>query len=199
MPGKHEQKPLPYAYDALEGITEQATRWHHDDIYATYVEKRNEVERKLQAADLSTANPSHSELGTLKRDELSVTNGMNLHRLYYEMQGGDGNPEASAILDRLKDDFGSFESWQEHFTACARCSRTWTILAWDSIGDKLRNYTADTDYHGVWGAIPLVVIDMAEHAYYYDYGPKRSAYIQDFLKNLNWQAVDSRYQRVVQE
>ena len=63
----------------------------------------------------------------------------------------------------------------------------------------MRNYTADSDTHGIWGAIPLIVLDMAEHAYYYDHGPKRTPYIQAFLANLNWQSIDQRYTSVVQE
>jgi len=195
----YELKPLPFAYDALDGITEQVTRWHYDVIYAGFVEKRNEVERKLESVDRSESNPRHSEFSGLKRDEVSVTNGMNLHSLYYKVLGGDGNPEGTMILQRIIDDFGSLEIWQEDFVACARSSMGWALLAWDSIGDKLRNYVDSSESHGVWGAFPLIVLDMAEHAYYYDHGPKRSAYIDAFLANLNWQTIDTCYQRTVRE
>lgn len=196
---QHEPKPLPYAYDALEGISEQTTRWHHDEVYASCVEKRNEIERKLQTADRSTANPRHSEFAHLKRDESAITNAVHLHQLYYDSMGGNGDPADTAILDRIRDDFGSLEAWQDDFGACARAAGAWAVLAWDSLADRLRNYTAGADGTGVWGAIPLMVIDVAEHAYFYDHGPKRGKYIEAFADCLNWKAVDARYQAAVGE
>lgn len=200
MAGQHEPKPLPYPYDQLQGISEQLTRWHHDDIYASFVEKRNEIERKLEAVDRSTANPRHSDYADLKRDESRVTNGMVLHQLYYDILGGDGAlPEDSPLFARIRDDFGSFETWRDDFVACARATQGWAILAWDSFGDRLRNLVAEDDERGVWGMVPLVAIDMAEHAYYYDHGPKRRPYIAAFLANLSWPAVERRYRALVRE
>ncbi len=199
MAQTHEVKPLPFAYDTLEGISEHVTRWHHDRIYTTYVERRNDIERQLQTVDRSTANPLHSEFAALKRHELRVANGMVLHQIYFEVLGGDGSSAHTRIHARIEDDFGSLASWREDFTACALSAECWAVLAWDGAVDRLRNLVLDHDSAAAGGALPLIVIDVAEHAYFYDHGPKRAAYVEAFIGNLNWKQIERRYVQVVPE
>ena len=66
-------------------------------------------------------------------------------------------------------------------------ARGWTVLAWDGHDQALRVYAGDAhNQGGVWGAQPVIVLDVYEHAYFIDYGSDRKAYIQDFWKNLDW-------------
>lgn len=200
MPGSYEVRPLPFAYDALDGISEQVTRWHHDKIYAGYVEQLNEIVRKLQTVDRSDVNPLQSHYNDLKRAELRATNGMHLHQLFWECLGGDGSPAGTRVGERIRDEFGSHESWTEDFIACGKAAGSgWAILAYDSYADRLRNCVAENDTAAMWGCHPMVVLDLAEHAYYYDHGPKRTAYIKTFLANVSWKAVDKRYAKLVVE
>ena len=198
MAGNHEVKPLPYAYDALDGISEQVNRWHHDIHYAGYVNKRNEVETQLQEADRSAAHANFSLYGELKRRETFNANGQILHEIYWNVLGGSGGEATGKVGEKIQGDFGSFEAWKEDFIASAKVALGWAVLAFDLVDGKLHNFTGDThNQGGVWGAIPLIPIDVFEHAYYHDQGPDRGKYINAFLQNINWDSVNDRFERFV--
>jgi len=79
-------------------------------------------------------------------------------------------------------------------------ARGWVILAYDFNDGKLHNYLAD--WHGqggIWGAAPILVLDVYEHAYFIDYGSDRKSYIEDFFANLNWEAVNKRYLKIIKK
>jgi Fe-Mn family superoxide dismutase len=68
------------------------------------------------------------------------------------------------------------------------------VLAWDTHDKTLRIYNGDThNQGGVWGALPLLVLDVYEHAYFMDFGSDRKAYIQDFMAHIDWSVVEQRY------
>ncbi len=199
MPGEHKIKPLPFAYNALKGISEQVNKWHHDTHYAGYVNKRNEIELSLVNVDRSKANANYSEFGALKRHETFNANGMILHEIYWEVLGGNG--EASdkfKVVKQIMRDFGSLDKWKEDFTACGKIALGWVVLAYDPSDGKLHNYTGDShNQGGVWGSIPLVALDVFEHAYYFDNGPDRAKYIAAYLSNIKWENVDKRFKNLV--
>ena len=76
-------------------------------------------------------------------------------------------------------------------------ARGWAVLAWDTRRAKLMQYNADShNQGGVWGAIPVIVLDVYEHAYFIDFGSDRKAYIEAFWKNFNWAKADELYLKV---
>ncbi len=73
-------------------------------------------------------------------------------------------------------------------------ARGWTVLAWDTHDNALRVYTGDAhNQGGVWGCLPILVLDVYEHAYFIDYGSDRKAYIGDWWKNLDWKKATELY------
>jgi Fe-Mn family superoxide dismutase len=73
------------------------------------------------------------------------------------------------------------------------------VLAWDTQEKALRVYTGDAHNHGgVWGCLPIIVLDVYEHAYFIDTGSDRKAYIANFWKNLNWEAADELYTKTIE-
>jgi Fe-Mn family superoxide dismutase len=68
------------------------------------------------------------------------------------------------------------------------------VLAYDFTDGKLHNYLSDIHSDGVWSAVPLLIMDVYEHAYFIDYGTGRKSYIEAFMKNVNWDAVNARLQ-----
>ena len=100
MKGNHQVKPLPFAYNATSGISEQVNKWHHDTHYAGYVKKRNEIEEKLEGIDRATANANYSEYGELKRRESFNASGMILHELYWDVLGGDGKTDPTLAMSK---------------------------------------------------------------------------------------------------
>ncbi len=199
MSEQHKIKPLPYAYNLLKGISEQVNKWHHDIHYAGYVNKRNEIETALQMVDKSKANANYSEFAALKRHETFNANGMILHEIYWDMLGGDGTTNEHLHIEKqIVKDFGSFDKWKEDFIACGKIALGWVVLAYDPSDNKLHNYTGDShNQGGVWGAVPLIAMDVFEHAYYHDYGPDRATYLNAYFNNIKWDNVEKKFKNFV--
>ncbi len=194
---QHEVRPLRYAIDALDGISAETMKLHHDTLYAGYVRKRNEIEAKLDHVDRHQASPIYSEMRNLKREETFAANGQILHALYFENMGGGGRP-GGEIVHKLEKDFGSLAAWEADFVASALCARGWVVLAYDPSDARLHNFLCDAqDQGGVWGATPLLACDTYEHAYVIDYGANRKAYVEAFMRNIDWDEVNRRFSQVV--
>ena len=92
MADRFKVKPLPYAYDKLDGISQQTNTYHHDTHYAGYVKKRNEILERMATVDRGAANANFSEFGALKRHETFNAAGQHMHEIYWDILGGDGKP-----------------------------------------------------------------------------------------------------------
>lgn len=193
----YQPKTLPFS-KPLTGISEKTIQIHHDKLYAGYVNKKNEIEEKLKTVDRTTANATYSEYGELKREESFAANGVYLHESYFNVLGGDGSQtNAPELIKAITAEFGSYEKWLEDFIAAGMVARGWVVLAYDSNDGHLHNYLCDIHNHGgIWGAMPLIVLDMYEHAFFIDYGSDRKAYIGDYLKNLNWESAEKTFQSI---
>ncbi len=180
--------PLHLKEDA-DKITLKAVE-EHQKLYEGYVKKTNEIQKKINEADKSDANAVYSFIGELKREETFAVNGMKLHEAYFPLLGGDGEPKGK-ILEMIENDFGSYDVWKEDFIATGMSARGWAILAYDFKDGRLNNYGMDSQNVGaVWGAVPIIAMDMYEHAFFMDYGTNKKAYIESFFKTLNWDAVN---------
>ena len=179
--------PLPVTKD-LEGMSLKSVQ-EHQKLYEGYVKKMNEVQAKLETADRSAANGVYSEYGEMKRQETFAVNGMKLHEIYFRLLGGDGEV-GGALRTLIERDFGSVEAWKEDFTATGISARGWAVLAYDTSDNRLHNYAMDAQNVGaVWGAVPLVPMDVYEHAYFMDHGVNRKAYIEAFIRQIDWSVV----------
>lgn len=191
----YEPKPLPFK-KSLIGISDKTMQIHHDKLYVGYVNKKNEIEEKLQKVDLSSANQTYSDLRALKDGETFAVNGVYLHEYYFNVLGGDGKPSGQ-LMKQIEKDFGSYAAWEMLFKACGMAARGWVVTAWDTMENKIKVFIGDMhNQGGVWGALPLVVLDVYEHAYFIDYGSDRKAYIEDYMKNLNWTAANHLFSTI---
>ncbi|MCX6781098.1 MAG: superoxide dismutase [Candidatus Magasanikbacteria bacterium] len=195
----YQPKQLPFS-QTPPGISEKTLTIHHDKLYVGYVNKKNEIETKLiplqTGGDVSSANQSYSELRALKDGETFAANGVYLHEWYFDVLGGDGVP-TGALADALVAIHGSIENFLGYFAACGMAARGWSVLAFDTRDQQLKVFNCDAhNQGGVWGAIPLIVLDVYEHAYFLDYGSDRKAYIEAFLKQLNWTKANELYAAV---
>lgn len=178
----------------LDGLSLKMIQ-EHFKLYLGYVKKSNEVQQKLEIADKSEANGVYSFIGELKRQETFAVNGMKLHEVYFGQLNGGGTP-SGAIVKMIENDFGSIDAWKEDMVATGLSARGWGILAYDFRDNRLHNYGSDGHNVGaVWGAIPLIALDVYEHAYFMDYGINRKDYINSFFKNLDWNYVNAIVQK----
>ena len=195
---KKEIKSLPFAADSLKGISQKTIEIHHGKLYAGYVNKSNEIKDKLQViieSGKAEGNQAYSELRALKNGEGFTNNGVYLHEDYFAILGGDGMPKGE-IAGKLAEKYGSFENFKTYFSACGMAARGWTVLAWDMHEKDLRIFNCDAHNHGgIWGAVPVIVLDIYEHAYFIDAGSDRATYIRAFFNNLNWDKIEEFYQK----
>ena len=181
----------------LEGISDQQVEYHFETHYNGYVTKLNEIWEKLQQADRSKANQNYSEFRELKLEETFNYDGALLHEIYFHSLKKNGEKNLSAELkNKIVEDFGSYEKWVEDFKATGIAFRGWSLLVFDLNTGKLRNIGADVhNTNGIWNAIVVLALDVYEHAYYVDYGPKRAPYIDAFMKNVDWKEDNSTFQK----
>ncbi len=169
----------------LEGLSLKMLEQHYK-LYEGYVKKSNEIQIKVESADKSEANGVYSFIGELKRQETFAVNGMKLHEVYFGHLQGDGKP-AGELLAMIEKDWGSLDEWKNEMIATGMSARGWAITAFDYRDNRLHVYGSDGHNVGaVWGAAPVIVLDVYEHAYFIDYGIGRKAYIDSFFKNLDW-------------
>ncbi|MCC2631377.1 MAG: sodA [Patescibacteria group bacterium] len=181
----------------LKGISARTNEIHHGKLYAGYVAKRNEIEGKMGETDLTAANQIYSAWRGLKEGETFAANGMILHEVFFDILGGEGNPEGTSIKEAIVERWGTWERFIEEFTATGMAARGWAILAFDTFDKQLHIYAADAQNQGaVWGSMPLLPCDVYEHAYVIDFGSDRKAYIAAFLENVKWERVEERYKKV---
>ncbi len=183
-----EVKPMKFS--ELPGLSAKQLSEHHDVLYAGYVKKYNEIQEKMKAINLTEANATFSVLRELKLEETFALNAIKLHEGYFDNLGGNGMPEGE-IVKMIEQDFGSLEKWQEEFKALGFCARGWVVLAYDYDSKKLKNVLCDFHSHGgIWGCSPVLILDVYEHAYFIDYATARKAYIEAFMKNIDWVFVN---------
>jgi len=192
-----ELPPLPYDYDALEPhISKQVLTWHHDTHHQGYVNGLAAAEETLaEARKLDDYSATAGALGNVTHNG----SGHYLHTLFWENMApnGGGEPEGD-LRDRIKEDFGSYERWKGEFEAAANAAGGWALLVYDPVAKQLRNVAVDKhDQGALWGAHPILVLDVWEHSYYYDYGPDRGSFIDAFFEVVNWNHVAEQYQTVV--
>ncbi|MCC6404888.1 MAG: superoxide dismutase [Candidatus Yanofskybacteria bacterium] len=193
-----DTKPLPFDAEKLGAISAKTLAIHHDKLYAGYVAKATDISQKLQelaASGSAAGNATYSELRALKDAETFAVNGVYLHEWYFDVLGGDGVVDAAPELSKaLAEKWGSLENGLKYFSECAMAARGWSVLCWDTKAGALKHYNADAhNQGGVWGCLPVIVLDVYEHAYFIDFGSDKKAYIEAFWKNFNWTKAEELY------
>ena len=183
----------------LRGISDQQLEYHFETHYKGYVTKINEVWEKMQLVDRSKANQNFSDYRALKVEESFNYMGVVLHELYFEnINDGKSTTPSAKLMEHINKNFGSFDKWKEDFKASGIALRGWAVLVYDLTGGRLINNGLDAhNVYGLLNAVPLLVLDVYEHAYYADQGPKRPPYIDAFFENVNWHVVNARLEAVL--
>ncbi|MFC8192909.1 superoxide dismutase [Cellulomonas sp. NPDC057328] len=188
---------LPYDYAALEPhISGRIMELHHDKHHATYVAGANTALEKLAAAreadDLAAVN--------LHEKNLAFNLGGHVnHSVFWQNlspEGGDRpTGELAAAIDEF---FGSFDAFQKHFAANAVGIQGsgWSVLAWDSVGQKLAIFQLyDQQSNFPLGVVPVVMLDMWEHAFYLDYVNVKADYVKAWWNVVSWADAEQRFTR----
>ncbi len=186
---------LPYDYGALEPhISGQIMELHHSKHHQTYVNGTNQALEQLEEA---RANDALTTVNLLQKNLAFNLAGHVNHTVFWNNlspEGGDRpDGELGSAIDQF---FGSFDGFRAHFTAAALGIQGsgWAILAWESIGQRLViEQLYDHQGNLAVGTVPLLMLDMWEHAFYLQYKNVKPDYVSAFWNITNWADVAERF------
>jgi superoxide dismutase, Fe-Mn family len=196
--GQYILPPLPYAYNALAPHLDEATmKLHHDAHHAAYVKGLNKALDELKAA---REKKDFSLVAHWEREAAFHGSGHFLHTLFWDgMAPAKNDRKLSEKLSKyIAQSFGSYDDFKAHFVAASAAveGSGWGILAYEPAADRLVVLQAEKHQNlAIWTAIPLLVCDVWEHAYYLKYQNKRKDYVEAFFNVVNWPEVSARLDR----
>lgn len=199
-PGRHRLPPLPYSYHALEPVISAKTlRIHHNSHHLAYVEGLNKAELKLVEARRMR---NFILVKHWEREIAFNGSGHILHSIYWTVMAPPivRGPGYNTGLE-IEKYFGSFAAFKEQFSQAAIQTEAsgWGLLCWVPSWGRLEILTAEKHQNLTqWGAIPVLVIDVWEHAYYLDYQNRRADYVRAWWQLVNWNEVGKRLQLAMQ-
>ena len=182
----------------LVGFTLQLIESHYENNYGGALRRLNALDEQLEALDPAAASPAL--YNALKREELVALNSTLLHELYFACLGGDGQA-SGALSDALARDFGSFQRWRSEFISMGNGlggGSGWVVLTYIPRDKRLVNQYASDHTQSIPGGVPIIALDMYEHAYHMDFGANVKAYVGTFMRNLDWKAANERYADALQ-
>jgi Fe-Mn family superoxide dismutase len=189
----YEMKPLACDPSKLDGLSGKLIVSHYENNYSGAVKRLNAIIAQL--ADLDWATAPVYVLNGLKREELIAANSMILHEVYFDGlgQAGLGAGDLASAIER---DFGGVERWRTHFVAMGKAlggGSGWVLLSYSPRDGRLVNQWAADHAHTLAGATPILALDMYEHSYHMDYGAKAAAYVDAFMRNIDWKKATARF------
>jgi superoxide dismutase, Fe-Mn family len=195
--------PIPCKPWTLDGLPDDLIVSHYENNYGSAVRALNAVRDRLADLDMETT-PDY-ELRSLKREELAAMGSVALHEIYFESLGGDGavlftgvgsgTKMPQPIAGAVEQQFGSLANWKREFVGLARAlagGSGWLVLSYSRHDGGLHNQLALDDSQALTDGVPLLALDMYEHAYQRTFGANAQAYVDAFMRNVDWAAVNRR-------
>jgi superoxide dismutase, Fe-Mn family len=195
--GQYKLPELPYSYDGLEPhIDAKTLQLHHAKHHQSYVDGLNETIEAI--ADLrGKIDDESAKLSGLERNLSFNAGGHILHTLFWAtMAPNAGGEPTGNIADAINNNFDSFDFFKTYFSKVATTIKGsgWALLNYEPIGDKLIVFAVnDHDKYLSTGTIPLLTVDVWEHAYYLKYQNNRKEFVKAWWNLVNWNEVDKSY------
>lgn len=197
---KHVLPNLPYGYSELEPFIDAMTmELHHSKHHKAYVDGLNKAEAELAKARISG---DFSLIQHWSKQCAFHGGGHALHSLFWQCMApqskGGGTMDASPILNAINASFGSFEQFKKQFTAAAIAveGSGWALLHYRKDDGALIILQAENQHKlSSWNTVPILGIDVWEHAYYLKYQNKRADYVNAWWNIVNWKAVNAFYEQ----
>ncbi|KQS14492.1 superoxide dismutase [Curtobacterium sp. Leaf183] len=185
---------LPYDYAALEPhISGKIMQLHHDKHHQTYVTGANTALQQLAEARESG---NLVNVNKLEKDLAFNLGGHVNHSIFWTNLGPDTKVPEGELAAAIDEFFGSFEKFQAQFTAVATGIQGsgWSVLAWDTVGQKLTTFQLfDQQANVPFGLVPVFMLDMWEHAFYLDYLNVKADYVKAVWNIVDWENVAARF------
>jgi Fe-Mn family superoxide dismutase len=168
---------------------------HHTAHYGGALKAVIAADSKLEDALKGGSAVDPAAFAHLKRLINSRGNSVVLHECYFDgLSAAPENRAADSVKTAISARFGSVEKWAEDFIASAKEAAGWAMLVKHPVNGKLYNIVSDEHAMGVlWMAMPIVVIDTYEHAFYIDYQNRKAEYIEKFMSHIDWKVAEQRF------
>ena len=191
---KFEEKQ--FSIPELKGLSKKSIE-EHLKLYSGYVKNSNLILEHIETLSADSEKNAY-EIGELQRRFSFEFDGMRNHEFYFDsfQNGSRPLPEESALREKIAAEWGSFESWLPRFKKIAMTRGIgWAVLFFDSKTKRLLNAWIDEQHLGhLTGLSPVLMLDMWEHSYVYDYQPSgKKNYVEDFFLNLNWEIIEKNF------
>lgn len=193
--GRYTLPDLPYAPDALEPhIDAQTMQLHHGRHHQAYVNGLNTALDKLKEA---RETGDFSLVKHWSREISFHGGGHYLHALFWTVMSpnGGGTPSSESLRREIDRSFGSYDKFRAHFLAASNAveGSGWGVMAWEPVGQRLIIHQVERQSDlSTWSNIPLLMVDVWEHAYYLRYQNRRGDYTTAFMNTVNWDEVARR-------
>ena len=190
---RYQLAPLHCRPWLLNGLSQKLIESHYENNYGGALRRLNAVTTALESLDPEKAPPY--VLAGLKRDQHTALNSTLLHELYFASLAEGGKP-SEAMAAALARDFGSLERWRAEFVALGNAlagGSGWVLLTWVPRDGRLVNQIATDHAQSIAGGVPILALDMYEHAYHIDFGANARAYVDAFMRHLDWASVEARF------
>jgi len=195
----HSIVPIPCKPYSLNWLPERLIVSHYEHNYGGVVQSLNALRDRLASLDFARA--PIAEVRALKHEELAAMASVVLHELYFGNLTGERKLPVGKLAAALEEDFGNVEKWRHQFVALARSldgRGGWVTLTYSPYDRRLYNQIMLDDARSLPGAVPILVLDMYEHAYQLEFGANAAAYIDAFMRLIDWTAVSSRLEGSVE-
>jgi len=182
----------------LNGISPRLIESHYEHVYGGAIRRLNALDADLSALDARSAKLR--DMARLRQEQADLVNTTLLHELYFASLGGDGRALPEIIAGAIARDFGSDLRWRDEFialTAALEGTSGWVLLTYVPRDRRLINHVVTAALPGIAGGAPILALDMYEHAYAMEYGHNATAYVAAFMRNIDWRAVEARYQDAI--
>lgn len=190
----YAMKPLGCEPARLDGLSAKLIDSHYRNNYGGAVKRLDAIRAELGALDWAQA-PGF-KVAALKREELIAANSAFLHELYFDCLGAGPALKAGGLSVAFARDFGSFDAWRAQFSALGRAlggGSGWALCSWSTREHRLLVHWGADHMHMPAGATPILALDMYEHSYHMDFGADASAYVDAYMRNIDWEKASARY------
>ena len=193
-------QPKPLKHKEIPGFLSAAQiAPHHTAHYGGALKAVVAADTKLEESAKSGAPADPAAFAHLKRLVNSRGNSVVLHEFYFDGLSPKAVDPHQNVRAAIEQRFGSLEKWSADFIASAKEAAGWAMLVKHPVNGKLYNVVSDEHAMGVlWMAVPIVVIDTYEHAFYIDYQNRKTEYVEKFVGFIDWTEANRRYGAVLQ-
>ncbi len=188
-------KPRPLKHKSIAGfLSAEQIAPHHTAHYGGALKGYLAADARLDKRVVSGESIDAAAFGALKRTVNSKGNSVVLHEMYFDGIAPQSPAPAADAQSAIEQRFGSVEQWTTDFIASANEAAGWAMLVTHPVNGKLYNVVSDEHAMGIlWMAVPLVVIDTYEHAFYIDYHNRKAEYVEKFVDHIDWNEVNRRF------